>query len=216
MMTEYYDLKKQVFDATMALNEAGCIRLSAGNISARGEDENIAITPSGLPYDCMKVEDIVMIDLERNVLDSSGHQPSSEVPMHTAIYKSFPEVKAVVHTHSIYAITFSCVNQPLDILCVEGLAARGRVPVARYAAPGSEEAGIVAVETLQSTPGLRAILLKNHGLVAVGPDMTTAWQTAYKVEILAQITFQARQLGTPIPLTEDQIAEVYRIYKRAK
>jgi L-ribulose-5-phosphate 4-epimerase len=214
-MTNYYDVKKKVFDATMSLNSAGCIRLSAGNISARAEDGNIAITPSGLGYDCMKVEDIVIIDLERKMIDGTL-TPSSEVPMHTAIYKAMPEVKAVVHTHSMYAITFACVDQPLDVICVEGLAARGKVPVSRYAAPGSEDAGIVAVEALKSTPGLRAILLKNHGLVAVGPDMVTAWQTAYKIEILAQITFQARQLGTPIALTDEQISEIFRIYKRAQ
>jgi L-fuculose-phosphate aldolase len=214
-VTDYCDLKQRVYDATMALDRAGCIRLSAGNISARGEDGNIAITPSGLPYDVMRPEDIVIIDPERNVLEGRL-QPSSEVPMHTAIYKAMPEVKAIAHTHSIYAITFACVDQPLEVLCVEGLAARGCVPVARYAAPGSEEAGAIAVEALRSTPGLRAILLKNHGLVAVAPDIKTAWETAYKVEILAQITYQARQLGTPIALTDEQIAEIFRIYKRAK
>ena len=138
-MSDYSNVKQQVLDATMSLKAAGCIKLSAGNISARSEDGNVAITPSGLSYDFMTRDDIVVINSGRKVVDGEL-QPSSEVPMHTAIYDAMPDVNAIVHTHSMYAITFACVDQPLEVICVEGLAARGPVPVARYAAPGSEEA----------------------------------------------------------------------------
>jgi L-ribulose-5-phosphate 4-epimerase len=214
-MTDRYDLKKMVYDATMALNQAGLIRLSAGNISMRGENGLVAITPSDMSYDTMRVEDIVMVDLDGRFV-AGDNRPSSEMPMHTAIYRCMPEVNAVVHTHSIFSMTFASVGLPIEPICIEGLAPRGTVPVARYAPPGSEAAGVVAVEALQATPGLRAILLQNHGLVTVGPDIVTAWQTAYKVEILAQVNYQARQLGKPIVLTDEQIAEIYQIYSVAK
>ncbi len=214
-MSKYQKEKENVYDGTMALYNAGLIRLSAGNISQRAADGNIAITPSGLAYDLMSVDDIVVVNPDGKVVEGEL-RPSSEVPMHTAIYKGVSDVNAIVHTHSIYAITFSVVGQPLEQVCVEGLAARGTVPVTRYAPPGSALAGDVVLEQLKLQPGLRAVLLRNHGLVALAADMVTAWQTAYKVEILAQIIFQAKQLGTPVAFTEEQIQEIYRIYKNVQ
>jgi L-ribulose-5-phosphate 4-epimerase len=214
-MSIYQEEKQSVYNATMALYKAGLIRLSAGNISQRTYDGNIAITPSGLPYDVMSVDDIVIIDLESKIIEGEL-KPSSEVPMHTAIYKSIKEVNAIVHTHSIYAITFAVAGQPLEPVCVEGLAARGTVPVAQYAAPGSTKAGEVVLDELRKQPGLRAVLLRNHGLVVVAADMETAWQTAYKVELQAQIILQARILGTPTALTNEQIEEIYQIYRNIK
>ncbi len=214
-MSDHKELKKKVYDATMALNQAGLIRLSAGNVSARGEDGLIAITPARFPYDRMTADDIAVIDVNGNRIEGA-HRPSSEVPMHTAVYRAMPDISAVVHTHSIYAITFSTVDRPLEILCVESLAAGGRVPIARYAPPGTVLAGEVLMEALRSTPGLRAVLLRNHGLVAIGPDITTTWQTAYKVELSAQIQYQASQLGTPVAMTEEQVKEIFSVYMKAK
>lgn len=211
----FTELKQAVYETTMTLYHAGLIRMSAGNVSARDREGHVAITPGGVLYDRMNVDDIVIVDLDGHVIEGR-HRPSSETPMHTALLKGLPECRAVVHTHSIYAMTFAVVGEALPPLCTEGLAARGTVPVARYAPPGTQQAGEVALEALQTTPGLRAVLLRNHGLVVVAPDLETAWQTAYKVEIHAQITYQARQLGTPTPLSDAQIAELFRVYRNVR
>lgn len=214
---DYYPIKKQVYDATIKLYEIGLIRLSAGNVSARVSDDLIAITPRARSYDILEPEDISIVDLNHNLVEGS-FQPSSETPLHTSLYREYPEVGAVVHTHSVYSISFAASNKAIPILCVEALAGNcnSGIPVGRYVSPGSPLAGEVALETFHKYPGLKAMLLKNHGLLAIGSNVEAAWQTAYKVETAAQIAFQANLLGTPESLTTEQIEELYRVYANLK
>jgi L-ribulose-5-phosphate 4-epimerase len=185
------DIKKSVYDATLDLYHSGLIRLSAGNISARIDDYLAAITPAGRSYDILKAEDISIVSLLDGRLVEGAFQPSSETPLHTAIYRELPEVGAVVHTHSIYVMTFAASEKPLPLLGVEALAAhsKGAIPVARYVAPGSSRSGEVVMEVFRANPGLQALLSRNHGLLEVGPDVETAWQTAYKIETAAQVAY---------------------------
>ena len=207
------DIKKRVYDATLNLYHVGLIRLNAGNISARIDDHLAAITPRSRSYDIMKAEDISIISLDGKLVEGEFN-PSSETPLHTAIYRELPEVGAVVHTHSIYAMTFAASEKPLSLLGVEALAARskGAITVARYVSPGSPHAGEVAMEVFRANPGLQALLLRNHGLLAVGPDVETAWQTAYNIETAAQVAYQAYTLGKPVELTAEQVQEIFEIY----
>lgn len=209
----YSDIKKRVYDATLNLYHVGLIRLSAGNISARIDDQLAAITPRSRSYDIMKPEDISIVTLDGELVEGE-FKPSSETPLHTALYREMPDVGAVVHTHSVYAMTFAACERPLPIISVEGLAAccKGCIPVARYVSPGSPVAGEVAMEVFRAHPGLKGLLLRNHGLLTVGPDVETAWQTAYKIETAAQVAYQAYSLGKVIELTSAQIDEVFQIY----
>lgn len=212
-MEDFTGIRKRVYDAAMNLYHSGLIRLSAGNVSARVNEELIAITPSGRPYTILQPEDNPIISLDRKLVDGA-YRPSSESPLHTTIYREMPEVGGIVHTHSIYAITFAASNKPLPVLCVEGLAtfSDGPIPVARYVSPGSPHAGEVAMEVFRAKPGLKALLLKNHGLLAIGQNVEAAWETAYNIETAAQIAYQAYAIGNPIELTMEQIEEVYKIY----
>jgi L-ribulose-5-phosphate 4-epimerase len=207
------DIKKRVYDATLNLFHVGLIRLSAGNISARIDDHLAAITPAGRSYDILKAEDISIVSLDGNLVEGD-YKPSSETPLHTAIYRELPEVGAVVHTHSIFAMTFAASEKPLLLLGVEALAAQsnGPIPVARYVSPGSSCSGEVVMEVFRANPGLQALLLRNHGLLAVGPDVETAWQTAYKIETAAQVAYQTYALGKPVELTSVQVQEIFEIY----
>jgi L-ribulose-5-phosphate 4-epimerase len=140
--------------------------------------------------------------------------PPLKLPLHTAIYRELPEVGAVVHTHSIYAMTFAASEKQLPLLGVEALAAhsKGAIPVARYVTPGSSRSGEVVMEVFRANPGLQAFLLRNHGLLAVGPDVETAWQTAYKIETAAQVAYQAYALGEPVEHTSAHVQEIFEIY----
>lgn len=207
---EFDNLRTQVYETAMRLCEAGLIRLSAGNISARDEPGHVAITPTSLLYTKMRPADIVIIDLEGRVVDGSL-KPSSEVPMHTAIYRALPKVGAVVHTHSIYAIAFAASGAEIPPICLEILSVTGggAVPVSSFAAPGSNEAGITASQIFSSRPTLKALLLRNHGLVSIGADLEQAYQMAYKCETGAQIYHLSLQTGKPpVPLSQEQIAEI--------
>lgn len=213
---DYSEIRNRVFTATMHLAQAGLIRLSAGNISARIDAQLAAITPASRAYDILAPGDICIISLDGRLVQGE-FTPSSETPLHTALYRNLPQVGAVVHTHSIFAMTFSASHKPIPILGVEAMAAcsdSDEIPVAKYVSPGSSQAGEVALECFHAHPGLQALLLRNHGLLAIGPDVETAWQTAYKVEIAAQVAYQAYQLGDVVKLNPAQIDEINRIYSK--
>jgi len=208
-------LRQEVHRVTMELCAVGLIRLSAGNISARDDRGNVAITPSGLLYSRMRPEDIVIIDRDGRAVDGQL-TPSSETPMHTAIYRMFPEVGAVVHTHSVYAIAFASSGVELPVVCVELFSVGGPVPVAPYACPGSSEAARVACEALSARDGLKAVLLRNHGLVAIGEDLQQAFENAYKCETGAEIYHLALQTGRPpIALSPEQMEEIRGRYRKS-
>jgi ribulose-5-phosphate 4-epimerase/fuculose-1-phosphate aldolase len=209
----YPTLREEVCETTRMLCENHLIRLSAGNISMRADSHSFAITPAGLRYDRMRPEDIPILDLDGNILEGE-RQPSSETPMHSAILRAFPEVGGIVHTHSVNAIAFATTSTELPVICMELLSVGGPVPVAPYACPGSAEAGAVAVEAFKSRPNLKCLMLRNHGLLAIGRTLYDAYENAYKFETGAEVYFKAIQIGTPVPLTAAQIAEVYRVYRK--
>ncbi|HAF61109.1 MAG TPA: class II aldolase family protein [Anaerolineaceae bacterium] len=206
--------KQAIYETTLNLVKVGLIRLSSGNISTRLPDGNIAITPSGILYDKMKPDDIVIMDLGGNKIEGK-YKPSSEKALHNEIYKAHPDVNAVVHTHSIHAIAFSTVGIELPVVCLELVFVGGPIPVADYQTPGTVKVGIGAAKHFSEKPGLRGLLLQNHGLVAIGNDLNDAYQNAYNLETGAEIYHLALQTGKkPISLTDFQITQIFEQYKK--
>jgi len=211
----YEEVRREVLHTTLRLYEQDLIHLTSGNISLRASSEHVAITPSGIAYETMQPEDIVIIDLRGNVVD--GHyKPSSETPMHTLILRERPDVNAVIHTHSTYALTFAVLGRGIPLFCLEGLAIRGPVPVAEYACPSTEAIGRAALKALEGPPPVTGVLLRNHGALAIGADLKQAFGIAYRIETVARIYHLVLQIGEPIALTEEQIAEIYSVYKGEK
>jgi L-ribulose-5-phosphate 4-epimerase len=205
-------VRNQVMETVHKLCATELIRLSAGNVSARAGEGLLAITPSRLPYESMKPEDITIIDFAGEVIDGR-HKPSSETPMHSSILYQMPEVEAVVHTHSLFTIALSVTGTELPVLSTETLAIGGPIPIAPYTRPGSDKTGDNAVQIFRERPELKCLLLRNHGAIAIGPDLDAAYQNAHKLEIGAQIYQLALQSGRePIPLTEEQIYEIKSEY----
>lgn len=210
---EFTDLRERVYETAMRLDEAGLIRLSAGNISARDNNGFVAITPAGMPYSQMRASDIPVVDIDGTVVDGNL-RPSSETPMHTAIYKELPDVGAVVHTHSVHALAFAACAVEIPVVCLEILLVGGPVPVAAYACPGTIEAGEVACEVFKSRPSLKALLLRNHGAVSIGSNLDQAFRAAWNCETGAQVCLAAQQIGHgPNALSKEQIAEIYKVYR---
>lgn len=212
---DYQRIREQVYAITMKAVEANLIRLSAGNLSTRTENGHVAITPSGIKYDVLRPEDIAIVDLEGNLIDAP-RRPSSETPMHTIILRSLPYVGAVFHTHSPYAITFSALEMEIPPINLELFACGAPIPVAEWACPATEEAGQRVVDLLRQRPELRVVLLRNHGLVAVGADLEQAFELAYDAEVGMQIYHQALQIGTPLVMTPEQRQQVYEVYRKFK
>ncbi len=213
---QYLEACQQILNTVHQLVSINLIRLSAGNISVRLEDGTILITPSGVGYDHLLPEDMVVIDLQNQKL-SGNYKPSSEKALHTAIYRSKPEVNAVVHTHSMYATAFSSVNMELPVISIELMSAGGPIPVAPYRCPGTDAVGEVVVEQFRQRPELKGVMMKNHGLVAFGPNLEKAYQTAYEIETGAQIYHLALQTGRqPEGLTPKQVQEIIDVYHSPK
>jgi L-ribulose-5-phosphate 4-epimerase len=209
----YTDRREQVYRMALRLYEAGLIRLSAGNISLRGEDGQIAITPSGLWYENMQPDDIVIINPDGAVVDAGpGRKPSSEWALHTAILAALPEVDAVVHTHSIYALVFASLVKEIPAISIELIPAGGTIPVAPYAPAGTPEVGRGAAEIFRSNPGLKGLLLQNHGLVTVGKTLDRAFEYALDIETAAQAYHLALQIGQPVTLTAEQIDDFHQYH----
>ena len=209
----YTDAKQMVHQTALQLNGANLIRLSAGNISFRTQDGMVAITPSGVPYAGMVPEDIVVIDLDGNIVDAvEGRKPSSEYLLHTSILKRLPDVNAVIHTHSYYAITFAALDRELPPVCIELLITGGPIPVAPYALPGTVEVGEIAADILQERPELKGCLLKNHGMVSIGGSLKEAFAYASDIETGARVYHQALQIGEPETIPEADIEAIRRKY----
>jgi L-fuculose-phosphate aldolase len=207
----YQSIREQVYDTVMKALDNNLIRLSAGNISSRTPDGYLAITPSAVKYTEMRPEQIAIIDLDGNPIDAPC-KPTSETPMHTIMMRSLPEVGAIVHTHSLYAMTFAVLGRAIPNINLETLVCGAPIPVAEWACPGTADAGHRMVEIFQARPELKVALLRNHGVVAIGQDLKQAYEFAMDAEVAAQVYHQALQVGSPIVLTEDQVAEVQRVY----
>ena len=210
-MTDFLSIRQEVYATVMKALEAGLIRLSAGNISARFQDDLVAITPSGVKYDSLKPEQIAIVDLHGKPLQAP-FKPSSETPMHTAIYRNLPGVSAVCHTHSPYAITFAILGKEVPPVSLELFTCGAPIPVARWACPGTADAGEAIVEIFKARPGLSAGLLRNHGLVAIGKNLDHAFELAYDAEMGMRYYYQALQIGTPQALSPEQMDQIRQVY----
>jgi len=183
--------------------ESGLVALTFGNFSLRDKETGcVCVTPSGLEYRGLVPDDIVVVDLEGNIVQGS-RKPSVEMPMHLAVYRKRPDVFGICHTHSPYATAWACCKSALPVLVAELAALVGEetVKTAPYRPLGTAELGEVAAGCLGKG---YAILLANHGLIAVGPDLETAYSNAVVVEEGARIAYLAENIGETrlLPLDE--------------
>lgn len=207
----YSDARLQVFDTVHKVLAAGLIYLSAGNISLRVGEDALAITPGALLYDEMRAEDIAIMGLDGTSIDAPL-APSSEMPMHTRLLREFDDIHAIVHTHSIYALTFAMLGETVPVANTEIYFVGGPIPVAPWACPGTETPGSEAVTLFREHTGLKVVLLRNHGLLAIGANLQDAYSAAYTAERGLQAYYQSLQIGKPILLSSAQIDELKTRY----
>jgi L-fuculose-phosphate aldolase len=178
---------------------------SSGNLSVRLDAHRLLVTPTGVSKFLLRTADIAIVDLDGRQLDGY-RKMTSEVSMHLAIYRHRSDVTAVVHSHPPIATAFACVGRGLDeMLCQEAVMTLGVVPLATYAATGTEE---VAASLAPFIPDHDAILLANHGAVSCGKSLLEAFQKMETVEHLANITLAAHRLGAPRTLEHEQIEQL--------
>jgi L-fuculose-phosphate aldolase len=204
-------MRHAVWQSAKKMWELGLVAGSAGNVSARAGEGRIVITPTSIPYEQLREEEIVLVDLATGQTVESANTPSYELPMHLVIYRQRPDVQAIVHTHAPYITTLSILRRPLPPVIDEMLVYfGGEVAVAGYAFTGTEELGRNVVHALGDRSGA---ILANHGNVCIGRTLAEAMHVAVTMEACARVYVQALAIGEPMALPQDAIEAGLRLRK---
>jgi L-ribulose-5-phosphate 4-epimerase len=196
------ELRSRVIATALKAQKEKLIPLTMGNFSARDKKTGyICITPSGMDYETLVPSDIVVLDEESNVIEGE-RKPSIEAPLHCAVYRRRKDVFGVSHTHSVFATAWAACNESIPVVVAE-LAALigGPVECAIYKPMGSLELAETAAIRLKDR---HAILLANHGVLAVGHDIESAFANSVVVEEGAKIAYYARQIGVMKLIPEEE------------
>jgi len=195
------NLHQKIIETAKQFNVSGLSVGTSGNLSAR-TSQGYLITPTGIPYHQLKEADIVEMDLQGNVVQSDL-KPSSEWHFHQDIYLARDEVNAIVHVHSDYATGIACTRQ--DIPAFHYMVARAggdSIRCAEYATFGTDALSQNAVKALQ---GRNACLLANHGMIALGESIDSAYKLAEEIENIAKQYYISKQLGEVVLLDSDEM-----------
>jgi L-fuculose-phosphate aldolase len=200
-----FEERQAVTEYANQLITTGLVKGTGGNISlANGDKSLVAITPSGVAYETMRPEDVVVVDMDGN--RAQGHYlPSSELGFHLALLRQRPDVKAVVHTHSDYSTAMACLHWELPAVHYLIGSAGFNVPLAPYATFGTQALADGICATIGEG---NAVLLANHGLVTVGGSLKNAFSTAEMVEYVAKLYLITKSVGTPVLLGTEQMQDV--------
>lgn len=191
-------IRREIVRFARRMHADGLVAGTAGNISCRiPEEETVAITPSGFPYEEMQPEDVPVIDAHGSVVVGS-RMPSTEWRLHLAIYQARPDIGAIIHTHEMYSSVLAVLHRPLPPIVEELVRyVGGQVEVAAYAPAQSLELARNVVAALE---GRAAALIANHGNVACGPDLAQAYHVGQIVGRVAKVYILASLVGNPIVL----------------
>lgn len=191
-------LREHVAAAARRAAHEGLLIGTAGNVSARVDDV-VAVTATGVTLAGCRAEDVTVVTPAGYVLEGDL-VPTSELSLHLGIYAD-TDAAAVVHTHAPYSTALACVLDELPVLHYQQLLLGGPIPVAPYATFGTPE---LAAAVREALAGRQAVLMANHGSVAVGATLDAAVENALLLEWLAELYHRVAQIGTPRPLTAEQ------------
>jgi L-ribulose-5-phosphate 4-epimerase len=205
----YENEKRSIINAALALKEYNLIALSGGNVSIRLNNGNILLTPSGMPYEVMVEDDIIVVTPGGTVVEGS-RRPSVDTEALLYIYNNMIEVNSVIHTHQVYATAAGLVTDilPCAVTTLPN-ATLGAVNVAPYSSAASLEMGIEAVDHLD---GKRAVILKHHGVITVGATLKEALYAAVYLEDAAKTWLVARSVGEVPILNGAQIQKAVEVF----
>lgn len=204
------NLKEELVQLHLELPKQNLVVWTGGNVSARDAETGlVVIKASGIRYEDMRPEHMVVVDLDGKMVEGD-FKPSSDVYSHLYIYKHRPDVGGVVHTHSRYATAFAAVGK--EIPCVLTAIADefgGPIPCGGFALIGDEAIGKVVVDSIGKSP---AVLLKNHGVFTIGRNAKSAVKAAVMTEDNAKTAWLAMQIGTPDVIPQEDVDKLHQRY----
>ncbi|NRT91210.1 L-ribulose-5-phosphate 4-epimerase [Clostridium beijerinckii] len=215
-------LKEKVYEANMELQRKGLVIYTWGNVSEIDRETGlVVIKPSGVDYDTMKAEDMVVVDLEGNVVEGK-YKPSTDTPTHLVMYKTYPSVGGVVHTHSDWATTFAQAGMSIpafgtthadyfygDIPCTRDLTDE------EISGEYEKETGNVIVETIGDKNPLEvpAIVVKNHGPFAWGKDANSAVYNAVVLDKVSEMAYKTMTLNKDVKGVKQHLLDKHYLRK---
>lgn len=216
-MGEYDSLfekeKQDLVDMSLRLYNERLIIGTWGNLSIRAShdgEEFYIVTPSGMEYESTKIEDIVVVNKDGEII-SGRRKPTSELKMHLQLYNERKEINAIIHTHSTFATVCAVVGIGIPMM-VEDMIQHigGDIRIAKYALPGTEE---LAVNVCQAIEDRKAALLRNHGAIGIGETLKDAYKSCVLTEKSAQILTFAKNLGHINLISIEDAAAMVDYYK---
>ncbi|MBA7580686.1 L-ribulose-5-phosphate 4-epimerase UlaF [subsurface metagenome] len=204
------NLKKEVYKAHMKLWENRLVMWTSGNVSGRDpKTDLVVIKPSGVPYDKLSPDNLVVVDINGKVIDGNL-KPSVDMVTHLYIYRNMPDVSSVIHTHSTYASAFAAISKPIPV-CLTAMADFfGRdIPVGELVLIGEEEIGKEIVKKIGNS---KAIIMKNHGPFTIGKSVSEALKAAIFLEESAKTLIMAKILGEPQSIPESTVNKLHKNY----
>lgn len=203
-------LRQEVWEGNMVLPRHNLVVMTSGNVSGRDPETNlVVIKPSGYSYEKLTPQDLVILDLDGKVVE--GHlAPSVDTETHLYIYRNRPDVFGVSHTHSTYASVFAVLGRPIPACLTATGMLGGEVPLGDYVHIGGKEIGEEVVKKIGKS---LAIIMQNHGVFTIGSNATEAAKMAVEVENIANITYHALLMGSPLLLSQERVDYVANIYK---
>jgi len=221
MMLE--EMKKRVFDQNVALVKYGLVVLTWGNVSARDEKSGlIVIKPSGVPYDSMSADDMVVVDIDGTIVEGK-YRPSSDLPTHLYLYRQYPNIGGVVHTHSTYATAYAQSGREIVAFgTTHADAFYGNIPCTRALSESEinesyeHNTGKVIAETVSDSDAIPAILVKNHGVFTWGKSPEKAVENAVTLEEVAKMAFLTELLNGNTPRVDQHLLDKHYFRKHGK
>jgi L-ribulose-5-phosphate 4-epimerase len=203
-------LREEIHRCHLELVRHNLATWTSGNVSGRDQETGlVVIKPSGIRYEDLTPEGMVVVDLEGRIVEGR-YKPSSDTAAHLYIYQRRPDVGGVVHTHSTFATAFAALGRPIPA-CLTAVCDEfgGPIPCGGYARVGGEEIGQEVIRAIGNSP---AILMKNHGVFAIGKTPEAAVKAAVMTEDAARTVFYALLLGTPEEIPPEEVARAHQRY----
>jgi L-ribulose-5-phosphate 4-epimerase len=203
-------LKEELVELHLELPKHNLVVWTGGNVSARDAETGlVVIKASGVRYEEMRPEHMVLMDLDGKIIEGNL-KPSSDTASHLYIYRHRPDVNGVVHTHSAYATAFAAVNKAIPVV-LTAIADEfgGPIPCGGFALIGDEAIGKVVVDSIGKSP---AVLLKNHGVFTIGKNAKSAVKAAVMTEDNARTVWMALQIGMPDIIPQEDVEKLHYRY----
>lgn len=194
--------REKIVEYGKKLIDSGLTKGTGGNLSIYNREKQLmAISPSGIDYFQTKPEDVVVLNLKGEIVDGDK-KPSSELEMHRIFYEKRDDIDAIIHTHTMYATTLSCLRWKLPAVHYILASAGKDIRCAEYATFGTDELADNAFEAMKDR---KAVLLANHGLLVGSKDINDALNITEDIEYCSELYYRAKSIGEPVILDDEEM-----------